>query len=69
MNARYKEGYTYCLFDDAIKEYYITHGIHRNIGWKNTPGTKPVGFDDELKTAIEKGTTEAFTADSVEEWP
>jgi fumarate reductase flavoprotein subunit len=65
VNARYKEGYTYCLFDEAIKEYYLTHGIHRNVGWKNAPGTKPAGFDDEMNTAIEKGTTEAFAADSV----
>ncbi len=67
VNERYKEGYTYCLFDDAIKEYYGSHGIHRNVGWKNTPGTKPVGFDKELGDALEKGTTEAFAAGSVEE--
>ena len=67
VNARYREGYTYSLFDDAIKEYYVAYGIHRNVGWKNAPGTKPAGFDDELKAAIEKGTTEAFAADSVEE--
>lgn len=67
VNARYKEGYTYCLFDDTIKEYYIEHGIHRNVGWKNTPGTSPIGFDDELNSAVEKGTTEAFAADSIEE--
>ncbi len=67
VNARHREGYTYSLFDDAIKEYYVAYGIHRNVGWKNAPGTKPAGFDDELKAAIEKGTTEAFAADSVEE--
>ena len=67
VNGRYKEGYTYCLFDDAIKEYYIEHGIHRNVGWKNAPGTKPTGFDSELTSALEKGTTEAFSSDSVEE--
>jgi len=67
VNARYKEGFTYSLFDDSIKEYYIEHGIHRNVGWKNAPGTKPVGFDGELSSALEKGTQEAYAADSLDD--
>ena len=67
VNERYKEGYTYCLFDDTIKNYYMEHGIHRNVGWKKAPGTKPAGFESELKSALEMGTTEAFAAGSVEE--
>ncbi len=67
VNERYKEGFTYCLFDDAIVAYYMEHGIHRNVGWKNMPGTKPIGFENELSSALRKGTTEAFAADSVEE--
>jgi len=66
VNMRYKEGFTYCLFDDSIKDYYAAHGIHRNVGWKNVPGTKPVGFDDELAGAIGRGTTEVHAATSVE---
>ena len=67
VNARHKEGFTYSLFDDSIREYYTKHGIHRNVGWKNAPGTKPAGFDDELSNALEKGTNEAYAADSVED--
>jgi fumarate reductase flavoprotein subunit len=67
VNARHKEGFTYSLFDDSIKEYYTEHGIHRNVGWKNTPGTKPSGFDGELSNALEKGTTEAYAATSLED--
>jgi len=67
VNARHKEGFTYSLFDDSIREYYTKHGIHRNVGWKNAPGTKPAGFDEELSNALEKGTNEAYAADSVED--
>jgi len=66
VNMRHKEGYTYGLFDDSIKDYYTQNGIHRNVGWKNVPGTKPLGFDEELQAAVRQGTREAFAADSVE---
>lgn len=65
-NARYKEGFTYSLFDDSITQYYMENGIHRNVGWKNAPGTKPAGFDEEMSNALEKGTNEVHMADSVE---
>jgi fumarate reductase flavoprotein subunit len=67
VNMRYKEGFTYCLFDDSIKDYYAGHGIHRNVGWKNVPGTTPVGFDEEMNGAISKGSAEVCAATSVEE--
>ncbi len=67
VNMRYKEGFTYCLFDDSIVDYYEQHGIHRIVGWKNAPGTKPVGFDDELNRALQRGSTEAYVSRSVEE--
>jgi fumarate reductase flavoprotein subunit len=67
VNMRYKEGFTYCLFDDSIKDYYNSYGIHANVSWKNLPGTKPVGFDEEMSSAVEKGSTEVFMADSVQD--
>jgi fumarate reductase flavoprotein subunit len=67
VNMRHKEGFTYCLFDDSIKDYYGVHGIHRNVGWKNVPGTKPVGFDEEMNGAVSKGSTEVCVASSIEE--
>lgn len=66
-NARYKEGYTFSLFDDSIKELIIEKGIERGIGMDNPPGTRPLDFDKELSIALEKGTTEVFVADSIEE--
>ncbi|MGD0914855.1 MAG: FAD-dependent oxidoreductase [Thermodesulfobacteriota bacterium] len=66
-NARQKEGFTYSLFDESIKAYVIEKGIDRGVGMDNPPGTRPVDFDKELNAAVEKGSTEVFVADSIEE--
>jgi fumarate reductase flavoprotein subunit len=66
-NARYREGFTYRLFDDSIKERVMEKGIDKNVGMDNPPGTKPTGFDRELQATLEKGTTEVMVGDSVEE--
>ena len=66
-NARYKEGYTFSVFDDSIKQRVLERGIDRGIAMENPPGTRPVEFDKELNIALEKGSTDVFVADSVEE--
>ncbi len=66
-NARYKEGFTYRLFDDSIKETVMEKGIEKNIGMDNPPGSKPAGFDKEIQAAVESGTTEVMVGNSVEE--
>jgi fumarate reductase flavoprotein subunit len=66
-NARYPQGFTFRLFDDSIKEYFMKVGIDKSVGMDNPPGTKPVSFDRELAAALEKGTAEMVTADSIEE--
>jgi fumarate reductase flavoprotein subunit len=67
VNARHKEGYTYSIFDESIKQRLLEKGIDRNVAWDNLPGTRPVDFDKELNAALERGSTEIFVADSVEE--
>jgi fumarate reductase flavoprotein subunit len=67
VNARYKEGYTFSIFDESIKQHLLENGIDRNFAWENLPGTRPVDFDRELNAALERGTTEVFVADSVVE--
>jgi fumarate reductase flavoprotein subunit len=67
VNARHKEGYTYSIFDDSIIQRIHERGIDRNVAADNFPGSRPVGFDKELNAALERGTTEIFVADSVEE--
>jgi fumarate reductase flavoprotein subunit len=65
--ARQKEGYTYSVFDESIKEHLIKYGIERNLAADNPPGTRLVNFDKELSLALEKGNKEVFVANSVEE--
>jgi len=67
VNARYKEGYTYSLFDESIKRHVIEKGIDRNMAIEYPPGARPVDFDKELNAALEKGTKDVFVADSIEE--
>jgi fumarate reductase flavoprotein subunit len=66
-NARYKEGYTFSIFDDSIKQRLIEKGIERYVGLANPPGTRPVGIEKMMNDVLGKGTTEVFMADSVEE--
>jgi len=67
VNARYKEGHTFSLFDESIKRHLIEKGIDRNMAIEYPPGARPVDFDKELKAALEKGTQDIFAEDSVEE--
>jgi fumarate reductase flavoprotein subunit len=66
VNARYKEGYTYSLFDESIKEHLIEKGIDRNMAVEYPPGARPVDFDKELNAFLEKGTADIFVAESIE---
>jgi fumarate reductase flavoprotein subunit len=66
-NGRYKEGYTYRLFDDSILQILMSRGIEKQLGMDNPPGTRPVDFEKELEAAEERGSLEVFVADSVEQ--
>jgi fumarate reductase flavoprotein subunit len=67
VNARYREGYTYTVFDDSIKQRLLEKGIDRNITMMNPPGTRPLNLDKELNAALVKGSPHVFAGDSVEE--
>jgi fumarate reductase flavoprotein subunit len=66
-NARYKEGYTYSIFDDSVIQRLLERGIERGIAMENPPGTRPIDIHKEMSAALEKGSKELFTADSIEE--
>jgi fumarate reductase flavoprotein subunit len=66
-NARYKEGYTFSIFDDSIIQRIMDKGIDRNVAAEYFPGSKPVDYYRELRTALEKGPDEVFAADTIEE--
>jgi fumarate reductase flavoprotein subunit len=65
-NARYKEGYTYSIFDESIIRRMIERGIDKNVAIDSPPGSRPTGIERELKAALERGSTEIFEADSIE---
>ncbi len=66
-NARYREGYTYTLFNDGIIRHLMDRGIVRNVAVENMPGSKPLNFYKELELAIEINTPDVFAADSLSE--
>jgi fumarate reductase flavoprotein subunit len=65
--ARQKNGYSYTLFDEAIRRHMMEKGIDKNMGTENPPGTRLVNFDVELKAALEKKNPHIFVADSITE--
>jgi fumarate reductase flavoprotein subunit len=66
-NARFKEGYSFSLFDESIKRSMIEKGVDKNVSINHLPGSKPLELDKELKAALGRGTTEVFAADTIEE--
>jgi fumarate reductase flavoprotein subunit len=64
---RYKEGYTFTIFDDGVIKRLNETGIDKNIGSDYFPGSKPEAFEKELQAGLEKGPDDVFMADSIEE--
>jgi fumarate reductase flavoprotein subunit len=66
-NARFKEGYTWSIFDDGAIKRMLERGIDKNVGVDFMPGSKPTGIERELKAALERKSTEVYAAESIEE--
>ena len=67
VNAKYKEGYTFSIFDDSIIQRLMERGIDKSVNVRTLSGSKPVNFQKEVEILFEKGNTDVFVADSVEE--
>jgi fumarate reductase flavoprotein subunit len=67
VNAKHKEGYTFSLFDDSIKQRLMERGIDKCVNVHTLSGSKPVNFDKELEILFEKGNKDVCVADSIEE--
>jgi fumarate reductase flavoprotein subunit len=65
--ARQKDGYTYSLFDETIKQSMIENGIIKSTTARVPPGSRTTGLETEMAAALERGSTEVFKADSIEE--
>ncbi len=66
-NARFPEGYSFSIFDESIKRRMIEKGVDKNVSINYLPGSRPLALETELTAAFERGTTEVFAADTVEE--
>jgi fumarate reductase flavoprotein subunit len=67
LNIRYKQGYTFCLFNDSIKKHFMDKGIFRGMGQLVPPGCKLKDLDEQLAHFLSLNSPEFFGADSVEE--
>jgi fumarate reductase flavoprotein subunit len=65
--AKFKEGFTYSLFNDSIVQRMLERGIDKGVVVGVPPASKPTDFYREIKAALERGSKEVFMADSVEE--
>jgi fumarate reductase flavoprotein subunit len=67
VNSRYKQGYTFCLFDDTIKKHFIEKGVFRGMGQIVPPGCKLLDLDEQLERFLSLDSKEFFGANSIEE--
>lgn len=67
VNSRFKQGYTFCLFDDTIKKHFIEKGVFRGMGQLVPPGAKLQDLDEQLERFLSLNSKEFFGADSIEE--
>jgi fumarate reductase flavoprotein subunit len=67
VNSRYKQGYTFCLFDDTIKKRFIEKGVFRGMGTVVPPGCKLRDLDEQLERFLSLNSKEFFGANSIEE--
>jgi fumarate reductase flavoprotein subunit len=67
VNSRYKQGYTFCLFDDTIKKHFIEKGIFRGMGTVVPPGCKLHDLNEQLEHFLSLNSKEFFGATSIEE--
>jgi fumarate reductase flavoprotein subunit len=67
VNSRYKQGYTFCLFDDTIKKHFMEKGVFRGMGQVVPPGCKLRDLDEKLEHFLSLNSKEFFGANSIEE--
>jgi fumarate reductase flavoprotein subunit len=67
VNSRYKQGYTFCLFDDTIKKHFMEKGVFRGMGQVVPPGCKLRDLDEQLEHFLSLNSKEFFGANSIEE--
>ncbi len=67
VNSRYRQGYTFCLFDDTIKKHFMEKGVFRGMGQVVPPGCKLKDLEEQLERFLALNSKEFFGANSIEE--
>ncbi|MBN1191996.1 MAG: FAD-dependent oxidoreductase [Dehalococcoidales bacterium] len=67
VNCRYKEGYTFSIFDDSVIQRISEYGLDKGVKFENPPGCRPQDLEKELNTLLARESSEIFAAASVEE--
>jgi fumarate reductase flavoprotein subunit len=65
--VRQKGGYSYCMFDSAIKKHLIENGTEKAMAMDFPPGSRTTELDRELQAAKANKNTEVFEAATIEE--
>jgi fumarate reductase flavoprotein subunit len=65
-NSKFKEGYSWSIFDDGIIKRMLERGVDKNVAIDSMPGTKPTDINREIKAAVDRKSTEVCEADSIE---
>jgi fumarate reductase flavoprotein subunit len=66
-NARWKEGFSYTIFDESAIQRMLEKGIDKHANMSTWPGSKLTDIRRELKAALDRVSTEVLAADSVAE--
>jgi fumarate reductase flavoprotein subunit len=65
VNVRWKEGFTYTIFDEAAIQRMTEKGIDKHANMSTWPGSRLTDFRREFQAALDRGSAEIFAADSV----
>ena len=66
VNTRFKDGYSFCLFDDSIKQKFMEEGVYRGMGTAVLPGHTLPDLDIEFQHLLSLNTKELFAANCIE---
>jgi fumarate reductase flavoprotein subunit len=67
VNIRFKQGYTWSLFDDGIKRHFMEVGVDRGMTQRLLPGHKLTDLDEVLQRLLALGSPSLVSAGSLEE--
>ena len=65
--VRYKQGYTWSIFDDGIKRHFVEKGLDRGMTQRLLPGHRLTDLDEVLGRLLALGSPDLVSGKSVED--